>query len=1060
VVAVIALVGIVLWLQRDRLASNLIDEIVAANGLEADYDIVSVSPGRYVIANLVVGSTQTPDLTAEKVTVELAFSGVQPRISSIALDRPMVSARLVDQRISLGSLDPLIYADNQEPFAWPKINLAITDGVAEISSDFGTIDVHLNGEGRLDNGFAAELSSTTNDFGTIDCMSRAASLTGIIRIEAGRPSLDGDINVRLLRCAGAELDDARLATSATLAQDLGGLEASIGLTTGRAAYLATTINRLNGRLAISLQATEAGDAMLGVTHSLRGDQVATEYGTLGKVALAGELLLSEGFSQAEWRSHVTGSEASLEPTFFAHLSDLRAATDGVFLAPLIAQLDSSIREVLELGELHAQIALRSDSTGLSLDVPQAQWLAMGKEPVVALSRLVFERPEGEASGRLQGEIKSGGHGLPAINGSITQRRNGARLARFAMQDYQVGQDSFAIPRMQLRQSPNGSVRFDGVFAASGALPDGKIEQLIGPIEGAWSARTGVSIGHRCAKMNFAVLEYSGVLFDQNGLNLCPGNEGPMIQYRDRLELAITSEAIDLGGTMADAPARITATQANLAYPGGLEINGIKARFGDPGNIMHLTADRIEGHADERINGRVYGARAVSEALPFDLSDISGDWALTDGVLQFADGSLLLRDRTDSEAAKEPRFEPLSSSNARLVFDRGKLRAHADMFHASSGNLLAEVSVEHDLSSGDGQADFVIPGVTFTDALQPDDLSVVIQGVVADAEGTIDGKGVISWTAQTLESSGTFGTDDFDLAAAFGVVRGLRGEVTFSDLIALTTAPSQVVEIDSINPGVEALDGRIVYSITDGNLINIEDARWPFMGGELLLQPIALDFGAGDGQDYVFELVGIDAGSFVSEMDLTNIGASGTFDGTLPIHFDAKGNGSVRGGLAIARAPGGNVSYVGELTYEDLGTMANYAFQSLRSLDYSQMSVELNGDLGGEIITNFLLDGVRQGEGASQNFVTRRLAKLPIRFKINVRSDNFSDLALIMRGLFVPSVFDNLAARRRLGIERPIVPLETTPSPTDTPGLSEQAPSQELPKLEEPVVQPPESDDPV
>ena len=43
---------------------------------------------------------------------------------------------------------------------------------------------------------------------------------------------------------------------------------------------------------------------------------------------------------------------------------------------------------------------------------------------------------------------------------------------------------------------------------------------------------------------------------------------------------------------------------------------------------------------------------------------------------------------------------------------------------------------------------------------------------------------------------------FDLAAAFGPVRGLAGKIVFTDLINLTTAPDQTVTIAAINPGVK------------------------------------------------------------------------------------------------------------------------------------------------------------------------------------------------------------------------------------------------------------------
>ncbi len=231
------------------------------------------------------------------------------------------------------------------------------------------------------------------------------------------------------------------------------------------------------------------------------------------------------------------------------------------------------------------------------------------------------------------------------------------------------------------------------------------------------------------------------------------------------------------------------------------------------------------------------------------------------------------------------------------------------------------------------------------------------------------------------------------------MRGLKGTVVFTDLLNLTTAPDQTVTIAAINPGIEVLGGRVQFEVNEGTRLALEDARFPFMGGSLVMRPLVMDFGKAEERRYVFEIAGLDAATFVAEMELTNLSATGTFDGTVPIVFDTNGRGRIDGGLLVARAGGGNVAYIGELSYEDLGTMGNYAFSALRSLDYRQMRVGLGGQLDGEIVTSFEFDGIRQGAGTSQNFVTRRLAKLPILFKINVRSENFYELATMVRSFW-------------------------------------------------------------
>jgi hypothetical protein len=494
-------------------------------------------------------------------------------------------------------------------------------------------------------------------------------------------------------------------------------------------------------------------------------------------------------------------------------------------------------------------------------------------------------------------------------------------------------------------------------------------------------------------------------------------------------------------------------RAKGIYPGHFGVYGTSVALGEGREAYRLIADTLEGEFDPQVSGglggTVSGMTAILPAVPLNLDDATATWRVDAGGFRLEGGSFTLSDRYDPEVYSEPRFHALMGQGMQLDLVDGVISARSELVHPESLSRLAQVELTHALESATGGARITVDDLRFSDRLQPADLTEYARGVVAAAKGSVAGEGRIDWTADDISSSGVFRTDNFDFAAAFGPVRGVEGEIVFTDLINLTTAPSQVLEIASVNPGIEALAGRVVYSITNGVVIGIEDARWPFMGGELILRPTEVTFGGKNGQNYIFELIALDAATFVTQMELTNLGATGQFDGTIPIYFDQAGNGFIQGGLLIARPPGGNVAYVGELTYEDLGAMGNYAFQTLRSLDYRQMSVELEGSLAGEIVTRFNIDGVRQGEGSSQNFVTRRIAKLPIRFAINVRSDNFYLLATIVRGLFDPRVFDRDDVRQKLGI---------TGAPAAPPKPETLQSTDDIQRRDEPAVQPPESED--
>jgi hypothetical protein len=185
----------------------------------------------------------------------------------------------------------------------------------------------------------------------------------------------------------------------------------------------------------------------------------------------------------------------------------------------------------------------------------------------------------------------------------------------------------------------------------------------------------------------------------------------------------------------------------------------------------------------------------------------------------------------------------------------------------------------------------------------------------------------------------------------------------------------------------------------GQRVHIEEGRWPFAGGQLLLRPTTLDFSADVPRFLTFDVQGVDAGLFLSRYEFDNINATGVFDGVLPTKFTADG-GRVEGGLLQSRA-GGALSYVGELTYSDLGYFANLAFGALKSLQYDNLSIRMNGNIDGEMLTEVRFSGLSQGDNAQNNFITRAFRRLPFIFNININAP-FRQLLTSARGLYDPS----------------------------------------------------------
>ncbi|HST37258.1 MAG TPA: YdbH domain-containing protein, partial [Allosphingosinicella sp.] len=388
------------------------------------------------------------------------------------------------------------------------------------------------------------------------------------------------------------------------------------------------------------------------------------------------------------------------------------------------------------------------------------------------------------------------------------------------------------------------------------------------------------------------------------------------------------------------------------------------------------------------------------------------------------------------------FAPLAGEDFRLALAGNRIRATGTLIHPASGARVALVTIRHDLASGAGDAVLDVPELRFAQGgLQPEMLTPLTVGVVALVDGALAGQGRIEWSASGTRSTGTFATADLDLAAPFGPVEGLSTRIEFTDLLGLTSAPGQEAQIRVVHTGIDVFDGMVRYQLRPNYHVAVETARWPLAGGTLTLEPTVLDFSQETVKYLTFRIDGLDAARFIQQMEFSNIAATGTFDGTIPMQF-TQGGGRVVNGTLVARQDGGTLSYIGEVSDENLGAYGRLTFDALKSMRYSRMRITLDGSLDGEFLTRIDMDGIarnpqgtRQPQGGISGMVVGRvlnqLSRIPFHFNIRIAGPfrslvatgrSFSDPSDLIRAS-LPGLLES-----RTPPDNPIQPQESEPVP--------------------------------
>jgi hypothetical protein len=994
---------LIVWTQRRPIASDFIERELERRNVRATYEVKAIGFRTQRLENLVIGDPRNPDLTARWVEVRLSWSGLsRPRVTLITARGVRLNARLAKNgKISFGEIDRLLPPPTGLPFRFPDQDVDIADTSVRFDTPAGRVGIALEGKGNLADGFRGRMAAAAHALRPGSCRLDGVKGLWTVAVSNLRPSFRGPASAARLACgnslavAGIGIDlDAALAP---------GLDSWKGTTALRAARLqagSTLLTGLGGRLGLD------GNARM-TRGSLNLASAAARVGgvTASRMAVEGRYGLSLDNGGFTLIGDASARGASARGPLAGAVSALGSA-GGTPLEPVGDALAAALSRAS--GAFDADAALRLVNGrgfgGVRFERLSAVTRSGARVGLGGGQGLTYYWPSGLT--RLDGNLAVSGGGFPAVRLSLSQPRPGAPVGGTGrIQPIRVGGSRLALGDISFTAAAGGEIRIATVATIDGPLDNGWVRGLVLPIDGRVDGRGGFAFGTSCTNARFEALQFGSLRLGRTALPLCPTGRalvwkapGGTVQGGAQLR------APRFAGTLGTSPLSVAASRLRFGLAGpsftaseisvGLGLN----RFG----LASLDGD----FGKSGIAGRYAGFSGKLANMPLLMSQGIGTWRLSDGNLAVA-GAMRVADEMDP-----PRFHPLVAPDFRLTLADNRIKAGGWLDDPETGTRIVRADIAHSLATGRGRADLEVPGIRFDKDYQPEQLTRLTTGVIALVNGILKGRGEISWDETGSRSSGAFSTDDMDFAAAFGPVEGLATTLEFTDLLGLVSAPGQQAEIDLVRAGIDVLDGRLRYQLLPGLQVRVEGGRWPFAGGELILEETVLDFSKPSAKRLTFRVDGLDAALFIQKMEFANITATGTFDGTIPMVFDERG-GRIVGGRLVARPEGGTLSYIGELTDKALGVYGKLAFDALKSMRYSKLIIDLDGALEGEFVAGIELDGVARDPvltsapaGGIRGMIAGRalgqLAKIPFEFNITVKGP-FRALIGTMRSLHDPTL---------------------------------------------------------
>ena len=791
--------------------------------------------------------------------------------------------------------------------------------------------------------------------------------------------------------------------------------------------------RGNGRWSLAGE-TFAGLAMIAQRPNASGEFT---FDLRGDEQMSGQAQLA--LTQARLNNE---AQDSLRATF----PDLPTAPVG----PTFARAERALDAAADNFNLTLPLAMDADERGFRLRLTAPAEARAASGAVLRLSPLradtpaiVVELPSTTVHGAIALELSGGDAPTAALlldtvdwspdapfeaDGTLTLSNWSADGASIAANELNIG---IAI-------SPQGVGRIDlqGATRVTGPLGEGEVRNMVANLDLAvlWNPGWRVVPNRGCLPIQLGGIDAAGLSFNNGAFSLC-SLDGALIaaDAQQNLSGGFAIRGLGLNGRMAGedgAPARLSAANVigrfrgrtgdvTLAVEAQTPSLRIDMAEGRPLSIamQRATANAHIANDTWRVEGQFESGTLADPTLPGSVSTIAGRWSAApdenDGpVIRVEAGEALLTANRPATEEERPLFNPMRITGLDATVRDGRIDATGEILLADRARQLARFVAQHIIDEGTGDARVIAENIVFGNELQPYEITEQARGLVENVRGPASLNANIVWTRDALNSNGTVGLQGVSLATStIPIVNDVRGDIYFDNLFELTTPPGQQVTVGELNPGISVLNGRIRFQLLPEEQVSIEQAEFDFASGTLAMSPTMITLGS---EETRFELTlrDVDAGELISTFEIPDLAATGRVEGNFPLLLTRR-SAFIQNGVLRTSPEGGTIAYTGNAGGDAAGP-ARIAFDALRDFRYDALSLTLDGDLNGEVVSSIEFSGHNQGGAVDLGDI----APIPgvgavtvrgVPFDFNVRiSAPFRSLAQTAATITDPSVILNRA----------------------------------------------------